>query len=152
MFRRPAEDNLSNNQYISKMIPSRFYQDDDTIHVYIKSILSVIFQSQMLLTDRILTVCTFFFIRRLGIIICQRTFCKYNHLRSNFQIFVCRVGVEPTIPYSVSNGSRLADITTQTIKGCSRNSCSHCESIVVLPTSPCQSGATLPFVHRHIYF
>lgn len=53
---------------IFKMIPSRFYQDDDTIHVYIKSILSVMFQSQMLLTGRILTVYTFFFIRRLGII------------------------------------------------------------------------------------
>jgi len=53
---------------------------------------------------------------------------------------VCRVGVEPTIPYSVSNRNQLADFTTQTIKGCSRNSCSHCESIVVLPTSPVNPG------------
>lgn len=159
-------------------------QDDNFIHDIINKILSVMFQSQMLLTGRILTVCTFFFIRRLGIIIFSKNLCIWwdsnphspNNIHlllsfqtpsGNFQTFqlfsgstsyllhiyiVCRVGVEPTIPYSVSNRSQLADITTQTIKGYSRNSCSHCKSIVVLPTSPCQSGATLPFVHRHIYF
>lgn len=49
---------------------------------------------------------------------------------------MCRVGVEPTIPYSVSNRNQLADFTTQAIKGYSRNSCSHYKSIVALPASP----------------
>ena len=56
------------------MIPSRHRQDDNFIHDIINKILSVIFQFQMLLTGRILTVCTFFFIRRLRIIIFSKNF------------------------------------------------------------------------------